>query len=524
MPTAHDAQHAQRQTWATYLLVLGISAAALYSAALFRFPLLSIYARPIQNLDKLTGSSPGTGLILAGGVLLLFVAYGLGALLIKHMPARLRFLLIALPVLFVAILFWTYPTTSIDIYDYLFRGRMLVRFRANTFVNVPLDYAKDQLFGYVAWRRAVTAYGPVWEWMSWVTARLAGDAPGSSTRGAAGLLPLMLAYKAMATTGFLLCGGALWLALRNARPEQRWLGLYLWLWNPLALWESVAAGHNDAWMALLIVLALWAYAWTRDNTATTRQIVGWSLVGLLALTIGGLIKYLAFCFGPLLLLATLRRLPTWRTRIGFVVLAGLACGGLVVAAYFPFWVGMDTLRNFSDRGTLFTATWLAALQALLVGPLSKTTSQHLAASLGLSLFAAGIFWSSLRAWFQPNDVIKHVLWLLLWFLFVCSPWFQPWYLLWALAVVALRPQDTHAIRTVAVFCCTALLSYVAGSFLLPALGWDGRSAAWNALVSVLIYGPPLLMLLWSQPQRGTLRRVTHATRMLSVWRSKRTAL
>jgi hypothetical protein len=508
-----------------YLFVLGISAAGLYSAALFRFPLLSIYARPIQNLDKLTGSSPGTGLIMAGCALLLFVAYSLGARLVRRVPARMRFLLIAFPVLFAAILFWTYPVTSIDIYDYLFRGRMLVRFHANTFVMTPINFADDQLFSYVAWRRAVTAYGPIWEWMSWIAASLAGEAPrAAATAGQAGLLPLMLAYKAMATTGFLLCGGALWLALRHGAPEQRWLGLYLWLWNPLALWETVAAGHNDAWMALLIVLALWAYAWTHDDAASTRQIVGWSLVGLLALTIGGLIKYLAFCFGPLLLLATLRRLPTWQTRAGFVALAGLACGGLVVAAYVPFWVGMDTLRNFSDRGTLFTATWLAALQALLVGPLGKEASQHLAASLGLSLFAAGIFWSSIRAWLQPNDMSKHVLGLLLWFLFVCSPWFQPWYLLWALAVVALRPQDTHAVRTVAVFCCTALLSYAAGSFLLPALGWDGRSAAWNALVSCFIYGPPLLMLILNRPKHGAaLRLAARTPRMLGARRSKRTA-
>lgn len=495
-----------------YLLVLGISAAALYSAALFRFPLLSIYMRPIQNLDKLTGSDPGTGLIMAGCALLLFVAYGLGALLVRHVPARMRLFIVALPLLFAAILFWTYPTTSIDIYDYLFRGRMLVRFHANTFVMAPIDFVHDPLFGYVAWRRAVTAYGPVWEWMSWAAASLAGEAPGAiATAGESGLLPLMLAYKALATLGFLLCGGALWLALRHVAPGQRWLGVYLWLWNPLVLWESVAAGHNDAWMALLIVLALWAFSWTRDNAATTKQIAVWSLAGLLALTIGGLIKYLAFCFGPLLLAAALRRLPTWRTRLGFVALAGLACGGLVVVAYVPFWVGMDTLRNFSDRGTLFTATWLAALQALLNGPLSKAASQHLMASLGLSLFAAGIFWSSLRAWLLPGDMTRHVLWLLLWFLFVCSPWFQPWYLLWALAVVALRPQDTRAVWTVVVFCCTALLSYAAGSFLLPALGWDGRSAAWNALVSCFIYGPPLLMLLWGRHQRGDARWLTVRT-------------
>ena len=71
-----------------------------------------------------------------------------------------------------------------------------------------------------------------------------------------GLLRLMLAYKALAALGFLGCGAAIWVTLRRTAFAWRWLGLYLWLWNPLALWESLAAGHNDAWMAMLIVLAV----------------------------------------------------------------------------------------------------------------------------------------------------------------------------------------------------------------------------------------------------------------------------
>jgi hypothetical protein len=40
-----------------------------------------------------------------------------------------------------------------------------------------------------------------------------------------------------------------------------------------------------------------------------------------------------------------------------------------------------------------------------------------------------------------------------------------------------------------------MLSYLSGGFLLPVLGWKDTSAEWNALTSVLIYGPPLLALL-----------------------------
>jgi len=185
----------------------------------------------------------------------------------------------------------------------------------------------------------------------------------------------------------------------------------------------------------------------------------------------------------------------------------------VVLAYAPFWVGAGTLRNFSDRGTLFTTSWLAVLQA----PLSLRADaprtgapnllsmlappqmvQSLTVSLGLGLLVAGVLWASWRSWEAPRDLARHALWLLLWFLFLCNTWFQPWYLLWAVALLAIQPWRAAATRVVTVFGCTAMLSYLIWVYLLAALGWYGDSAAWNALASALIYLPPMLTLVWGR--------------------------
>jgi hypothetical protein len=540
---------------ALQLALVGAGSALGYAAVLARFPLLAIYARPIQNLTKLTGANGWAGLSLAAGVLALFIFYGFGALAlarearqetgdrrrkaggkgrlyqVSSLASRVslsHMALLAFPLLFLAILILVYPTTSVDLYDYIFRGRMLVRYGANTFTSVPIDYQSDPLFWYVAWRRAVTAYGPLWEGLSWLTARLAGEVPGAPGQGAARdaeLLRLMLAYKGLAAVGFLLCGGAIWLALKRAAPRWRWLGLYLWLWNPLVLWESLAAGHNDAWMAASIVLAVGLLLphdqrrMTNDDGSSQHRLslfVGrWSLVvgpilAFLALTLGGLVKFLALMFGPVLLAAALRRLPDARARLRLVVLGGLACAAAVALAYLPFWEGWGTLRNFGDRGTLFTSSWLAVLQApptlaavkalvpapkLLALAFPDGLVQPIVVALGLGLLVFGVVWAAWRAWEAPEQVAEHALWLVLWFLFLCNPWFQPWYLLWALALLAIQPWRAAMLRAVVVFCCTAMLSYLAGVFLLPALGWNGEGAEWNALVSALIYGPPLLALL-----------------------------
>jgi hypothetical protein len=491
--------------------LLGFGSAIIYIAALLRFPLLPIYALPLQNLDKLTRSSGPAGLVLAGCVLLLFVGYASGALLLAraagspldNSPRRwlLPLVLIGFPVLFVLLLLLVYPTTSIDLYDYLFRGRMLARYEANTFVLVPRDFKDDPFLSYVAWKRAVTAYGPLWEGMSWLTARLAGEAPGlvstAATRDTE-LLHLLLAYKGLAALGFLLCGAAIWLALGRTAPQWRLAGLYMWLWNPLALWESIVAGHNDAWMALLIVLAIWAIGAGHPDRETeqgkTGRGVRRSIGAFLALTAGGLIKFLALFLGPVLLSAGLRQLHSWRERWRLVVFGGAACIAAVIVAYAWFWDGWNTFQNFGDRGALFTASWLAMLEALLSQSMPKPTAQAITVGLGLVLLALGVLWAAWRAWRAPQDVAAHTLWLLLWFLFFCNPWFQPWYLLWALALVALQPWRVRAAWGVGLFCCTAMFSYIAGSFLLPALGWNVESAEWNALISALIYLPPLVLL------------------------------
>jgi len=534
---------------ALVLAILGVASVICYAGALERFPLLAIYARPIQNLDKLTNADGWVGLALLVGVVSLFVGYGAGAVALadaraeyadRRAPWWLVAAVIGFPLIFVTLLALVYPTTSVDLYDYIFRGRMLVRYQANTFITTPSDFKSDPLFWYTAWRRSVTAYGPLWEGLSWLTARLAGEVPGVPGSGNvpglhgadpvrdADLLRLLLAYKGLSAVGFLFCGAAIWQTLRRNAPEYRWLGLYLWLWNPLALWESLAAGHNDAWMAALIVLAVGAIANREDGRSRIEDrgsrmdntildprssIFTRSIVSFLALSAGGLIKFPALMFGPLLLTAALRRLPSWRARLKLVVAGGMACAALVVLSYMPFWVGWATLRNFTDRGTLFTSSWLAVLQAqltlegikqlvpvktLLALAVPAEDSQPLAVAIGLGLLAFGVIWATWRAWCAPRAIARHALWLLLWFLFLCNPWFQPWYLLWALALLAIQPWRFGAARVVVVFCGTAMLSYLGGAFLLPLLGWDVDGAEWNALTSAMIYIPPLLALLWGR--------------------------
>jgi alpha-1,6-mannosyltransferase len=502
------------QREAGVLALAGLSSALIYAAIMLRLPLLKTYAIPLLNLDNMPRSDWLTGALVLGCAAFLFGAYALGALVVAAGRSRISVpLVVGFALLFVALLLFTHPMTSTDIYDYLFRGRMLARYEANPFVAVPAQFGDDPLLTYVAWRQAPTAYGPLWEGLSWLAARLAGQSPDATESAPlAQLLALMFAYKSLAVLGFLLCGAAIWLALGRAAPEQRRLGLYLWLWNPLALWETVGAAHNDAWMALCIVLALWAFGWGSgvkgqgsgrldeiSSASPSLQIsLSSPMAALLALTAGGLIKYVAFFFGPVMLAAALRRLPAWRARVWLLALGGVACVALMVVAYAPFWAGLQTLQNVRDRRTFYTASWLAALQAVLAPALSTEQAQGIIAAAGLALLFAGVVWATYSAWNAPDDVAGHVLWLALWFLFVCNPWFQPWYLIWPLALVAVQPWRQRIVWGVVVFCATAIGGYIAGGWLAPALGLSDKSLGRESLMSALIYLPPLIVLGWAR--------------------------
>lgn len=552
------------------LLLLGCVMSALFLLLQFRFPLLVLYSCARTNLDKITrieATPPGlilerydcptqnidkliqphlpTGLMLMLGLCALFAAYLIGAIhfaahrLPIYQPApqsRLTsWLLIGFPVLFCLQLLWVYPFSSVDLYDYLFRGRMLTHYGANNFVQTPLNYSSDPFFRFVAWQRSVTAYGPLWEGLSWIASSVAGERRLLETesffgpngmgplyllddpeRNVYALLRLMLAFKGLGALGYLLCGAAIWGALNRSAPEQRLFGLFLWLWNPLVIWESVGAGHNDTWMALCMVLAAWAFSERRSRAhpnalrmERSSSNFGGAVLGCLALTIGGLIKYLSLILGPILLGAALRRMPTWRARIGLIVVAGNLCIGLTVLAYAPFWQGWQTFNNFTNRITLFNASWLTVLRsAMVVGGVAAQPAMSFATVFGMLLLLVGVLWAAWRAWMHPRAVAEHMLWLLLWFLFLCNPWFQPWYLLWPLALVAIQPWRTNLVVGLGMLSFTAMLGcYVAWTFLRPILGWSIDSVSWSLLLCLIIYTVPLVMLIRSpslQPQSITI--------------------
>lgn len=498
-----------------WLLLVGVSSALIYAGVMLSTPLVVAYTKPLRNLNKIPPAMWPMALLSVCAVVVLFGAYGLGATYTRA-AARSRFprlLLLGAPLLFATILLLAYPLTSTDIYDYLFRGRMLAHYQMNTFLVRPKEIPNDPLLGFVAWKHVVTSYGPLWEGISLLTARLAGERPGAPLEPALPqLLRLLFAYKLLALLGFLLCGAAIWVATFDETPERRWQAVYLWLWNPLALWETIGAAHNDVWMLLPVVLALGIMR-RRQGATSEAPTRGRALIrslmlptaALLLITAGGLVKFAVLMLGPPVLAAALRHLPGWRHRLALTLLAGGLCAAFVGVAYAPFWSGWETLQNVRDRGVLFNVSWLTGLRSALLPTIPESDADRVASLAGLALLAAGAAVATWTSWRRPDALPRHLLGLALWFLLVCNPWFMPWYAIWALPLAALLPWPSRAWRAVSLLCLLALSYYVADGLVMSQLSFAQKSFGREGLLAALIYGPSLLVLTWPRSETATPR-------------------
>jgi len=468
------------------LVACGLGMLLIYGAALARFPLLRTYKIQIFTLEQQVMADARLAPALVIGIALLCLLYVGGYIVVSEAlraapPSqarrRLGVAVLLVPLLAMGMLLLTHPTSSLDLYDYLYRGHVAARYGANNFVQSPEDFrAIDRLYWYTAWRQATTAYGPLWEAMSIAVARVSGTT----------LLPLLLGFKLSSALGWLLCGAAIGAV---SAPGQRLLAAYLWLWNPLVLWELVGAGHNDGWMLLFGVLAYGALG---------RR----PALALLLITAGAMIKYPLALLWPVLLAAALAQLPTWRARGGLLLRAGALCAALVILAYVPWWAGPGMLDQLRDRADLFTNSPLAVLRALWLPHGVEKVIETQLVLIGLGLLVVGVGVASWCAWRRPQQRIVIGAAVLLWFSVACSPWVQPWYLAWPIGLLALRPQQARPRVNLALLALSGLLVYPAYSALRPLLGWPGDGAAWQSLILMLLYLPPLVVVLcrWLRPQ------------------------
>jgi hypothetical protein len=505
---------------------LGATAGAslgLYALLAWRYPLAPSLADPRaiwSHLVPPTWPSAALHLAIYLGLTLLYLA-ALSILLappaagpvpgeVSTPVRRWQFLLVGIVWLVCSALLMSVAPggESHDIFDYLFRGRMMVELHANPLSEIPKSYRAAPYVAYVAWHSNVDTYGPLWEIASagvagavHQVARLLGwwdeqlrTCPASPS--ACRLLIVYLSgYRLLAIGLTGLSGWLIASLVARRQPSQAPAALAAWLWSPLTLIASAVGAHNDALMLALLLVGLWLLVRRRPFLA------------LMALILAAHVKLTALIWLPVVALWIVREYG-WRRALRTGA-ASAACGLLVSWLLYTPFGGWQTLpRMLHERSLYLTnSVWRIAYYLILVHwawPAAKI--RQLTVALPEWLFAASAGLASLwmlnfrpRPWrspLAPPNERHRQLWAALMgvsllYLLVGSFWFQHWYLLWVLVPAVLLPDHplTRSLLPWLVYgalSANLVMDFLAASALKPA------PLHAYVLAVVIIWGPALV--------------------------------
>jgi hypothetical protein len=213
---------------------------------------------------------------------------------------------------------------------------------------------------------------------------------------------------------------AAWLASRLARRRE--LALAFVGWNPLLAIHFAGGGHNDAWMAALVVAALTAAAAGRRNLAGAA----WALAIL--------VKWVAILFLPLRALEA--RATGRRVAHGGLALVASAVAVLATWRYDLAWLdAFGPLAQNAREGTRFA----------IPSRLEQLGLPHAAAVTVLAVaFALAYAWLLREAWRGRARLGLAAALLLL-----AAPYLAPWYAAWSLPLAAADEDEPAQLLGVA---------------------------------------------------------------------------
>ena len=378
----------------------------------------------------------------SGAMLLCLAAFGLyvaSLVAARRLTGQLALIsAVGLGLIFRFILLPEAPFLSDDHFRYLWDGVVQLR-GINPYRYAPADPAvagiDDALRAQVNHPNVPTIYPPLAQLTFLTVAWLGG--------GWLGLKAIWLACD-MAIAALL---------YRMVDRERRVQLLTLYWWSPLVVIEVAWNAHLD----LLGILPLVAALWLASRSPPRPMLIGLALAG------ATLVKYFAVALLP----AALRRARPFAVAAVFAIVVG--------AFYVPY-IGAGTqlfagLTTFADvwrfnDGLFRLLTWL-------------TGSPTVAKLVSAAVIAAIVIQSVRNDW----TLEKTAFWVI-GAILVLSPTVHPWYLLWMVPLVALRPNRAWLYLTGSVF-----LAYFGFSIYRSDGVWP--EPVWQKLI---IYGPFLLML------------------------------
>jgi alpha-1,6-mannosyltransferase len=498
---------------AAIVVLGGLSGAAYYLGFVRPYLLEQYFATPLLDLAKINGHTAQSANAWGLTWLITFACYYLAFRLcppsasVTSLFRRVALFLICGWAAFFAInLIFMYPVGAADLFDQIFRARLTVHYGFNPFTTLPNSIQGDPFQTYVAWRGDPSPYGPMWEAL----------AAGASWLGGDSLWRNLIVFKVLVSVAYGIGVALTYGILREIRPDWALRGTLFFAWNPLVLFEVAGNGHNDAIVIMFMLAGIYFL------------VKGWRSAVLPALAAGALTKFIPVLLVPVAAAAI------WRDRLrkrnkrdaedgeeegplsSYEALTNLAIGailslGLALVLYAPFWTGPESVLP-RNRSTLFTASIPKVVLDTLVNEfgMRDATAQALVRNVAYGIVALVALGCAVYIFRMRNAVtvqsravlidrtLRAFYEIIFVYLMVAALWFQPWYLMWLVALTAPVARYTYANRTL-LFCLGGIANYFVWDYIWL---WNRTDIRTNQVTAALaIYALPLLYTLyvWLRP-------------------------
>ncbi len=371
---------------------------------------------------------------------------------------------------FILVLLCMAPYDALDIYDNIFHGRIVGIYGSNPFQQLISNFPNDPFFSYTRWKNVPSAYGPAWELLAGLTARLAGN----------GIIANVLAFKLLPGVFQLASVAVIALFLRRTAPDQTLSGVLLAGWNPVVLYETWGNGHNDMAMVFWIILAVFLISRKRYTLAT------------LSLVAGALIKYVPVLLIPSALLVGYYGLNKLGTRLWFLMKTLLGSVLMTVAAYFVFWNGVASL-SINRRMQMFSTSIPSVIVNVLYQRFDFIESARIVSLSALGLLVIFMVYELIRFRNQGpgRDFSKTAFNILAFYLMVTCLWFQQWYGIWLIGLAPLLPSRWRSLALLFGFWVLSK-QFIFGPLMVPLMALHPRrTGLWlEPILTVAVLGVP----------------------------------
>jgi hypothetical protein len=422
--------------------------------------------RPLLAFAGITGQNwPGVGqyLLTLG---LPFLLYCAGFLVLSRWRVS-NAPVFVFPVLFGLALLLVYPLTALDVFLYGAQGWTFAHHGANPFVVPPVTFSDDPFLGWAPFVNKPTSYGPLWVYVSALAVLIGGAHP----------LGMLLVFKMIGLAALLASTALCYVVGERLQPGRGVVAAYALGWNPLALWSTVADGHNDMTMVVLILLGC-LFLFDRPFLA------------LLAIVVAGLVKFAAFLLLPVFVVHLLRRQYSVLRLTLWLAMAS-ACGWLILQ---PLWVGWATINAVTNQ-LEHMITMSPAATIMLWGQAwgySPAAAEAATKYLMHVLFAAIYVAILLTVDRRIGSALAASFCVLFAVLVLATFWFRFWYIVWPLAIAAVLTSRYKWLAAAGItFSGVGLFIYLFTDYLWV---WYGNGLKLHEYVMLTVFLPPILVL------------------------------